>query len=341
MLKQLALTCAVTALGLVSGCAEPTDVQRIENVLETYDADPNGDLQGVVVMLEGEVVAERYYNASDAKTLVDVRSSGKSVTSLLFGIARDQGAIGSLDATVSEYWRETEGAPIGAVKLRDLLTMRTGLDADGDDPSSAGYEDYLDASENPRAFVLTVPVKEPAGETYRYNSLAAYTAAHVIRTATSEPIDQFAEDYLFGPMGIKDWRWMQDQVGDAKGQGNLFLSTRAFAQLGQLIADEGRHEGQQIVSKDWLGESLSSIVDIGDVDPFATEYGYYWYRRQYPFGDKSLTVYFSSGNGGNKVMVVPEAGLVVAVTSTAYGQGRGHRRTEAIFAEVVEAIAGE
>jgi len=123
------------------------------SVLAGFDADEHRDLQGVVVMREGRVVAERYFNAASADTLTDVRSAGKSITALLLGIAIDRGFIHNVDDPVSTYWKDAAGTAIGDVRVRDVLTMRSGLAAFDDDPDSPGNEDRMDAATDPLAFV--------------------------------------------------------------------------------------------------------------------------------------------------------------------------------------------
>ena len=309
----------------------------LQRALAAFEDDEHGDLHSVVVIQNGVLVAERYYNGGDRQALVDVRSAGKSVTSLLFGIALDQGAIESLDDPVAKYWPETQGSAIGPVRLADVLTMRTGLDADGNDPESPGYEDNMDAADDPLAFAMSVPAAEEPGKRYRYNSLAAYVAGIVIGRATGQGLEDFARDNLFGPLGIERWDWQEDRAGYTKGQGNLFLTAPGLARIGQMVLNDGAYDGRQVVSSEWIGESLQPRFDISDSDPFASGYGYYWYRQTYPLNGRSIEVSFASGSGGNKIYVIPELDLVVSVMSRAYGQGHGQRRSEGILRAVLGA----
>ena len=307
----------------------------IESTLGSFEDDEHGDLLSVVVLQDGKAVAERFYNDADEDTLVDVRSAGKSVTSLLFGIALDQGAIKSLEDPVQTYWPETAGSAIGQVRLVDLLTMRTGLHADSEDPTSPGYEDHLDASDDPLSFAMTVPGIDEPGTSYRYNSLAAYVAGVVITRATGKGLEDFARDNLFEPLGIERWEWQEDRSGQTKGQGNLFLTAQGFARIGEMVLNDGAYNGRRVVSSQWIQESLKPRVDISDNDPFANGYGYYWYHQTYPVHGRSIDVFFASGNGGNKIYVMPDLNMVVSIMSRAYGQGRGQRRSERILRAVL------
>lgn len=329
----------VAAFTLCAACApvEGCDTNSLPCALAAFEKDDYDDLHSVVVIHHGELVAEKYYNGGNRQTSVDVRSAGKSVTSLLFGMALDQGAIEGLDDPVARYWPEAEGSAIGKVSLADVLTMRTGLDADGNDPDSAGYEDNMDAADNPLAFALSVPGKEEPGTQYRYNSLAAYVAGIVIGRATGRGMEDFAREYLFQPLKIEHWNWQEDRAGITKGQGNLFLTAIGFARIGEMVVNGGAFDGRQVVSGSWIEQSLKARVDVSDLEPNASGYGYYWYRQPYPVNGRSIDVSFASGNGGNKIYVVPECNLVVSVMSRAYGQGRGQRRSEAILKAVLAA----
>jgi CubicO group peptidase (beta-lactamase class C family) len=80
-------------------------------------------------------------------------------------------------------------------------------------------------------------------------------------------------------------------------------------------------------------------VAIADVDPYADTYGYYWYGKTHRVAGREVAVSFASGNGGNKIYVVPSYDMVVAITSRAYGRGHGQRRSEAILLALLAALA--
>lgn len=338
MMRRIAYA-GLAALCFSGNPAAAAGPQTLQAVLADLDHDPHRDLHAVIVRQDGKTLAERYFNGGDAHTRVDVRSAGKSVTSLLMGIALDQGAIATLDDPVQAYWPEAAGSPVGHVPLRDLLTMRTGLAADDDIDGLPGNEDAMDAADDPHAFVLAVPRLEPPGTRYRYNSLATYVAGIVIARATGQSLASFARVELFAPLGIQAWDWQQDRAGETKGQGNLFLTARDFARLGDLVLHGGVHDGRQIVSRRWIEDSLHPRVDIAASDPFADGYGYFWYRQRHPVNGRQVEVFFASGNGGNKLYVIPELAMVVTIVSRAYNTRHGQRRSEAILRSVLAVVA--
>lgn len=320
--------------------ASQTGDATLDAVLRRWDQDEHPDLKGVVVLVDGVRVAERYFNGARDDTLTDIRSAGKSVTSLLVGVAHDRGLIHDLSDPVQRYWPEARGSAVGDVALADLLTMRSGLAADDDLPDSPGNEDALDESADPAAFLLATPQATAPGSVWLYNSLTAYAAGLVVEKATGRQGQDFAREVLFAPLGIERFDWASDVGGHIKGQGNLSLSVRDMARIGQMVLDGGRYGGRQVLSSTWIEDSLKSRIDIGAVDPFADGYGYFWYARALPVGDGAVDVHFASGNGGNKIYVVPSRRIVVSVTSSAYGRGYGQRRSQAILTAILEAHTG-
>jgi CubicO group peptidase (beta-lactamase class C family) len=219
------------------------------------------------------IVIERYYNGERPDGLHDVRSAGKSITSLLAGIAIDRGAIASPEVRVQTVLPAARTSAVADATLADLLTMRSGLDADDVEDSSPGNEDKLDTAPDPVAFAMAAPARSRPGERYVYNSLTAYLVGLTVEQAT------------------------------------------------------GQHR-----------DSLAPRVAIGDVDRYADHYGYFWYAKRYRIGGRDVAVSFASGNGGNKIYVVPAYDLVVAITSSAYNQGWGQRRSQDILQAVLAAL---
>jgi CubicO group peptidase (beta-lactamase class C family) len=160
----------------------------------------------------------------------------------------------------------------------------------------------------------------------------------VVEHASGMSLHDFAQTYLFGPLGIADVAWRRGPQGEGVGQGNLRLRARDMVAIGRLFLDGGRAGEHRIVDADWVAQSLAPIVDIADVDPFADSYGYMWYTKRYDRHGGMIRVHFASSNGGNKIYLVPDLDLVVAITSSAYGRGYGQRRSEQILLRLLDAI---
>lgn len=308
----------------------------LSTVLQTYDSDPHGDLRAVVVLRDGALVAERYYNGETADTLHDIRSAGKSITALLAGAAVARGQL-QTTGTVGQYWPEVANSPAGKVVLDDVLTMRSGLAAFDEDENSPGNEDKLDEAPDPGDFVRGVPSSVAPGSVYRYNSLTAYIAGRVVEQASGADLETFASKTLFAPLGITRWSWGRDVAGHPKGQGNLSLRARDTAKIGQMVLDEGVFDGRRVIEASWIKAALAPRVATGKADPYADHYGYFWYAKTQEISGEKIPVFFASGNGGNKIYVIPARRMVVSIASSAYGKGYGQRRSEDILKALLQA----
>jgi CubicO group peptidase (beta-lactamase class C family) len=326
---------------LVADCQRATPVPEpapaspassLEPVLARWDHDEHPDLRAVIVRRDGAIIAERYYHGEQPDTLHDVRSAGKSITSLLVGIAIDRGEIAGTAVRLPALLPGAQASAIAGASLDDLLTMRSGLDADDQDDASPGNEDKLDAAADPVAFALSAPARPGVrpGERYLYNSLTAYLVGLIVEHAAGRHLDELAREALFAPLGTTTWTWQRDAAGHTKGQGNLALTARDFAKLGELVLRGGTFEGRRVISERWIRDSLAPHVRIADADPYADGYGYFWYSRTHRVHGRDVAVSFASGNGGNKIYVVPALDLVVAITSsptTAATASAAHKRS--------------
>ncbi len=309
----------------------PDRAAAIDALLGSLAQDTTRDLRGVVVLRCGALLTERYFNGADVAELHDIRSATKSITATLVGIAIHQGLIPGTDATLDRLLPAGVPSAQRSIRLEDLLTMRSGLAADDADSLSPGNENRLDGSEDWPGFAAQVPVAGPAGERYVYASLNAFLAGLVVERAAGEPLAEYARRTLFAPLGITRFEWRRGPQGEGVGQGNLSLTARDMARLGELFRNGGRWEGRQIVDSGWVARAWEDRVAIAALDRYADGYGYMWYSKRYPIDGASRTVHFASGNGGNKIYVIPEDGLVIAISSSAYNRGYGQRRSERIL----------
>lgn len=318
---------------------ERFDTAKVELLFGELERDPTADLRGVVVTRHGCIQAERYFNGDGPQSLRDIRSAAKSITALLVGITIKQRLLPGVDVPVAKFLPAAMPVEQQQIRIRDLLTMRSGLDSDDDDAKSSGNEDKLDESSDWLRFAYAVPLKHVPGERYVYSSLNAFLAGAVVEHVSAMPLQSFAQQHLFGPLGIQDFAWRRGPKGEGVGQGNLSISARDMTKIGSLLLNKGRIGQHQILDQAWVAEALSPLVDITNYDPYADSYGYMWYSKRYQLGGRSVLVHFASGNGGNKIYLVPQYDLVIAVTSTAYGQGYGQRRSEQILLQLLDVIS--
>ena len=302
--------------------------------------EPHRDFKGIVIVRSGRLASERYFNGDSVDTLHDIRSATKSITSLLMGIAIQKGLVHSVNDSIVLYLPGLPRDGKEKITIRDLLNMRSGLDANDEDPSTPGDEDNLDKSSDWIHTIYTVPMKGVPGSKYNYCSINAFLTGAIVENVSHMPLDEFARVNLFEPLGIHDYHWRHVPINRITGQGNLSITTRDLAAIGELMLSDGVVNGQRLVSHDWIARSLASQVAISDSDPYADFYGYMWYTKAEPIdAGHNIEVHFASGNGGNKIYVVPSLHMVVALTSSAYNTNYGQRRSQEILWKILAAAS--
>src|SRR5271170_310136 len=150
---------------------EEIDGQSLKALFASLATDPHKDLKGIVVLRHEKLVAESYFNGDDTSTLHDIRSATKSITATLMGVAIQHRIINSIDDSIADYLPNLPRDGKEKITIRDLLDMRSGLDADEDDPASPGNETRLDESSDWIKSVYAVPMKATPGKTYNYVSI--------------------------------------------------------------------------------------------------------------------------------------------------------------------------
>lgn len=313
----------------------------------------NGEmnLHGVVIERHGRLVAEVYRRGKDQSVylpiarnrefgpavLHDTRSIGKSVVSLLLGIAKQQDKLGDLATPAVSYYPEYAELATSerkAITLEHLLTMSSGLDW-SEGGSGPDCEHRLYWKWSPTRYVLGRPIAAPPGSTWNYNSGGTAVLADILTRTTKTSLKEFARQFLFEPLGISDWEWVADLHGRPMAFTGLRMRPRDMAKLGRLVLDHGRWRGRKIVPADWIAASLQPRISTGIAD---FQYGYQWWLGTVAWQGKSLVWGAAFGNGGQRLFVVPELDMTVVITAGAYGDPRAAPRVNAFFKEIVATV---
>jgi len=277
---------------------------------------------GVVILRHGRLIYEHYFVSFDAGTKHDIRSISKSVTSLLVGIALDRGLIADLDAPVFSFfpeYGELRSPEKDRITLRHLLTMSSGL---AWDETSTYWQ--MSTARRSDQFVLAQPLAAHPGEVFNYNTGTANLLGVILRKVSGKPLDAFAKETLFDPLGIEDWDWDYDGGFDAAAGSGLRLRPRDLAKIGQLVLARGNWHGRQIVSSSWIEESTTPhlLFDRSEgatAHGGATSYGYLWWLGRSPPEHPERDLIAGAGVGGQRVVILPRLEAVVVTTAGLYG----------------------
>ena len=269
------------------------------------------NLHSLLVIRNGVIVSETYYASFRQDTPHELYSVTKSFTSTLIGIALDQGLLDGIDRPALEYFPnlgvEAVDAEKSAMTVENLLTMTSGLDwLEGDPAYRAMY-----MSKDWNKSVLDIPMRAAPGSEFNYCSGCTHVLSAILSQSIGMDERKFADRYLFGPLGIDDYQWDTSAEGNLIGGWGLYLTPRDMARLGQLFLQEGKWQGQQIVSADWVRKATAKHVEAeGDLD-----YGYQWWV------DADLGIYTAAGRYGQHIYVHPVSNLVVVTTAAANDEG--------------------
>jgi CubicO group peptidase (beta-lactamase class C family) len=259
-----------------------------------------------------------------------LHSTSKSFTSALIGIAIDRGHIESAQVSFLELFDYTDYGnwdPRKAdITLEDALTMRFGFRWDEWSLPYTNPENDLVNLENnnvdwPKA-LLDRPMASDPGTAFAYNTAGTIAIGKALENATGERLGQFANTHLFFPMQITDARWWSP-YSLANGGSGLFLRTRDLAKFGQLYLDGGAWQGQQLISAEWIADSVVRRVDFSGTFTFSEGYGYQWWLDELPYQSQLLETWVTSGYGGQYLFVIPGLELVVAFTGHNYENADG------------------
>ena len=275
---------------------------------------------GLLVLKDGRIVAEhyRYGRSEDARFLSF--SMAKSVTSLLAGIALEQGFIASLDDPAAKYAHNLEGTSYGATSIRDLLHMSSGLTFteryDGTDDVSRMSVAFTRSPRGTLDILRGVSERhDPAGAVFRYASAESEVLGRVLVGATGKSLAELTSQWLWTPIGAeRDAFWRVGRDGQEGASGWFNASLRDWGRLGLLLAHDGCVGDRQVVPREYLMDATDATRQPVAFRPrHATPYlGYGYQFWLLPLAQRTFAM---QGVYGQGLFVQPASGIVMVVTS--------------------------
>ncbi len=276
-------------------------------------------IHSVLLVKNNQLILEEYFNEHSVSMQHDLRSTTKSIRSILIGIAIDKGFIESINDPVLKYLKQ----PIPKknldsrkqkITIKHLLTMSSGLDCNDWDSKSKGQEDKVYKKKDWLQYTLDLPMINEPGEVSNYCSMGVVLLAEIISQASGMSIDKFAEKYLFKSLGIQNVNWGHTTDKEVIPSGKrLYMTSRDLAKIGQLVLNKGKWNGKQVVSGKWIEESTTPKTKITGID-----YGFLWWNIPFIINEKIIISKTATGNGGQYIMIFPEMDMVAIFTGGAY-----------------------
>jgi CubicO group peptidase (beta-lactamase class C family) len=167
------------------------------------------------------------------------------------------------------------------------------------------------------------------GNEWDYFTAGAVILGDVLNKTVPEGLEKYAEKKLFQPLGITNYKWQFTPTNVPNTAGGFQMNSLDKARYGQLYLDNGRYKEKQILSKKWIESSLTKqIALLKRENEF---YGYFLWNKKYNVNNKEIEAYYASGNGGNKILILKDIGVVIVITATAYNQPYGHHQVDEII----------
>lgn len=294
------------------------DTARIYQLFSQLQYGEN-KVHSVLLVKNEKILIEEYFNGHSINEQHDLRSSTKSIRSILLGIAIDKGLINHVNDPISKYLkspvpRKNLDKRKDKITIRHLLTMSTGLDCNDWDKKSKGQEDKVYRKKDWLQYTLDLSMINEPGTVSNYCSMSVVLIAEIISQASGMTIDKFAEQYLFNPLGITNISWDHTSNKEVIPSGKrLYMTSRDMAKIGQLMLNKGKWNEKQIVSEKWIEESTTSKTQITGID-----YGYLWWNIPFKIKEKMIVAKVATGNGGQYIMILPDLEIVAVFTGGAY-----------------------
>ncbi len=323
----------LSLLFLTLSCySQPSKNDQIIELKQHIGTDQYPNIDAIIVAQNNKIIIEEYFNGFDKNKPHETRSSFKSITSLLAGIAIEQGFF-KVEDEIGQFITEWANDSRGKIKVKDLLEMRSGLACEGffdkgPDCESEMYEtdDWLD-------YILNIPLRHEPGTKWEYSSMEPDLIGIIISRTSGQTLMDFADKYLFEPIGIDKCQWEITPDGRGYAAGSSYMKPLDMLKIAILVANKGIWKGKPVISSDWIKESTNCEIEVGmsflywsgikNAITTSAKYGYFWYREVLQYKEIQTEVLFASGNGGQYMMVLEDYNAVITFTGSNYGNWKG------------------
>lgn len=314
------------------------DREMIRGLNEKIAQNRFKSITSIVVIKDGKLLIEEYFNGADRNTLHNTRSVGKSFASTITGIAIEEDYLKGTDQTLNEFYDLSQFSNYSSKKdevtIKSLLTMSSGFDGSDSNYDSPGHEDKMQRTNNWVKFALDLSMDNTraVGEKWDYFTAGTLLLGDIIDKSVPGGLEKYADKKLFGPLGISNYEWFHTPQNVPYTGGGLEMNALDFAKYGQLYKNNGIWNGKQILSSEWVEKSFTNHFAA---TPDQTPYGFLFWNQGFSVNNKSYEAFLSNGNGGNKIVMFNDQPLVIIVTATAYGQPYGHSQVEKMIEDYI------
>jgi CubicO group peptidase (beta-lactamase class C family) len=301
--------------------AEPASVgidgEALKEVYKyVHEEDNVWQIRSLLVFRNNKLVAESYTkDPKDRTNLHPIWSCTKQVIGILTGIAVDKNLI-SVSDKISAHLPQVANYPNKSeITIENLLMMKSGIDYNNDGYNGEDAKLAREIPANSLDFVLGLGMHSAVGTKYLYKNSDPHLLSAIIQEKVGKTTRDWAKDVLFDKIGVTNLEWRTYKDGITFGGFGILTTPREMGKIGQLVANNGLWNGEQIVSKHWLDEMTSAKVSPDETPYTGVGFGYLWWR------DIQRNVDFAAGHGGQYILINRDKNLTVVITSERHPSG--------------------
>jgi CubicO group peptidase (beta-lactamase class C family) len=302
-----------------------TDSAAVYDLMSRLIRQDYGHLESLIIIKDGRLILEEYFYGYDRSQLHNIHSCTKSITSLLLGMVLEGHDSMNVDQSIFTFLPQYDSLKTEEneqITVKHILTMTAGF-LEEEDLEEHEPDDLLQ-------YILSLPLVSKPGEKFKYSNDCSNLLGGIIYSLEGKQVDAYAEENLFGPLGILDYYW-ESENGVPHCHSDLHLLPRDMAKIGLLVLNDGKWRNGQVVPKKWIYESTKPHVQ----ESIYYDYGYHWWHRSkknVPWwgrsdigtGDEKDKI-IALGYGGQYIVIIRDLNMVVVTTASDYGNGRKAR----------------
>lgn len=307
---------------------------EMENLI-SKDSLPN--THSVLISRNGNIIYENYFDGYTEDIPHDMRSTSKSISSAIVGIAKGKKLFRSVNQSIFDFlptkYQVHKDSLKAKINIHSLLTMSSGLDAIdygiNANTTSPAVEDNYQRTDDWTETILATPMINLPNTKANYGTANPYLLGIAMDSLVSEPLQLFMDVNLFQKLEISNYIIQTDLKGNPYFGGGMYLTPKDMLKFGELYLNNGKWKTKRILSKNWVKNSFKNYLALENTKD-KNGYGYLWWHHNYQINGKNIESIEARGAGGQYIFVIPTLQAVVVITSGNFRNGKT-QQPEAIF----------